>query len=84
MIWVPPGGAAGASQQTPAAKASMGMLRRVTPAHKRKGTKAAKRYARNKRALAKGTGKKRGPKLKFGSPAWQAKYGNKKRRKRKK
>jgi hypothetical protein len=76
MIWVPPGGAAAVNQQTPAAKASMGMLRQVRATRSRSGKKAKKRYARNKRIL-KGPKKKKasgGRKLKFGSPAWRKKY----------
>jgi hypothetical protein len=73
------------AQQTPAAKASMGMLRRVTPRSKRKGSKAAKRYARNKRTISGKTRKRKSGKparLVKGSAAAKA-YMAKIRRKRK-
>lgn len=78
MIWVPPGGAAAASQQTIAGKASMGLLRQNTA--KRTGKRRAKR------AKASGTKKRRakrsgGGKLKFGSPAWRKKYMKARKRK---
>ena len=85
--FVPPGGAMSIAQQTPAAKASMGMLRRVTPRSKRKGSKAAKRYARNKRTLSGKTRKRKASgkpaRLVKGSAAAKA-YMAKIRRKRKK
>jgi len=73
--FVPPGGFAGLNAQTVAAKASMGLLRTAKKAAtrtvRRKAKKAAKRV---KRTASR--------KLKFGSPAWQKKYGNKARRKK--
>ena len=86
--FVPPGGMAGASQQTPAGKAGMGLLRTIKTKSQRKGTKAAKRYARNKRTISGKTRKKRASGAKLarlvkGSPAAKA-HMAKIRRKRKK
>ena len=79
--FVPPGGMAGIAQQTPAARASMGLLRPVRATKSRSGKAAKKRYNSNKRFL-QGKTKTRGRKLKFGSPAWRKKY-MKARKKRK-
>lgn len=87
--FVPPGGVASASQQTPAGKAGMGLLRTVKTKSQRRGTKAAKRYARNKRTISGKTRKKRASsggkpaRLVKGSPAAKA-YMAKIRRKRRK
>ncbi len=80
--FVPPGGMAGVQQQTVAAKASMGLLRPVRTASQRKGSKAQKRYRKNKRVI-KGTAKNAGSGPAFGSPAWRRKYmkGGKKKKK---
>lgn len=74
MKVVPPGGAAGMAQMTPASRQSlMNGLRMQTPRHLRKGTKESKRYKKNAKAL--------GVKPAFGSAEWQRKYGRKRKRK---
>jgi len=75
MIWVPPGGAAAFNQQTPAARAQMGMLR---SAAKTAGSTRRRKAKRAKVAKRAKTSAKRRRKLKFGSPAWRKKYMKKK------
>jgi hypothetical protein len=75
---IPPGGFAGYAQMAPSSQNSLTKgLRTYTPRHKRKGTKAAKRYKRNKRILSraksKGPARRRGPaKMAKGSAAAKA------------
>jgi len=84
MKIVPPGGVAGLSQMTTASKHALSSgvtrkstgLRMVRATKSRTGKAAKKRYARNKRTIK--SGGKTGRKLKFGSPAWRAKYMKKK------
>lgn len=70
---IPPGGYAAFAQMTPASRAALnGGLPRSKIPRKRKKKASTKRASARPRARAKG--KKKG-KMKFGSPAWQKKYG---------
>lgn len=69
-IGIPPGGMASFSQQVPAVKAALTRgVRGIVGRRRRRAKKKANR-AHAKRASSR----KKGRKLKFGSPAWQKKY----------
>ena len=69
---VPPGGHAGFSQMTPASRVALFPGQRSRGAsRKRSGTSRRRRST----STRKRGSSKSGRKLKFGSPAWQKKYG---------
>jgi len=68
-MFIPPGGAAGFVQMTPASRLALTRgTTRTAASPRRKRRRASKAAAPKRRAKASGR------KMKFGSPAWQKKY----------